>query len=196
MLYTATISSTPLRVRESRVVAKLLLDRLDDAAWHEAVVEQNALQVSSDIGVVRSARILRARLEPLGEAVWAMVHEGDRELATQACFAGAIHHSRLLGDFLDLTVRGELAKFERELDPMVWTRYLEECRGRDPEMPHWSDTTVSKLRSIVFSMLAEAGYLENTQSLAFQNVFLRDELLDELRARGASYVIRCLEVTG
>ena len=43
MLYTATISSTPLRVRESRVVAKLLLDRLDDAAWPEAVVEQNAL---------------------------------------------------------------------------------------------------------------------------------------------------------
>lgn len=195
MLYTATISSTPLRLRESRIVAGLLLDQLDDEAWHEAIVEQNVLQVGSDIGVVRSARILRARLKPLGERVWSMVRDGDRELATQSCFAGAIQHSRLLGDFLDLAVREELAKFERVLDPLVWSRYLDGCRGRDPEMPHWSDTTVNKLRSIVFSMLAEAGYLESTQSLAFQNVFVRDELIDALREIGATYVIRCLEVT-
>jgi hypothetical protein len=195
MLYTATISSTPLRVRESRIVARLLLEGLDEGEWQEAIVDRNALQVSSDIGVVRSARILRARLEPLGERVWSMVHEGDRELATQSCFAGAIHHSRLLGDFLDLEVREELSKFERVLDPLAWTRYLADCRGRDPEMPHWSDTTVNKLRSIVFSMMAEVGYLESTQTLAFQNVFVRDELLDQLRERGETYVIRCLQVT-
>ena len=196
MIYKATISSTPLRVRESRILAGMLLDGLDDEAWRESVVEGNVLQVGSELGAIRSARILRARLEPLGEVVWRMVKSGDRELATQACFAGAIHHSRLLGDFLDLTVRQELSKFERALEPSVWTRYLEGCRGRDPDMPHWSDATVNKLRSIVFSMMAEAGLLASTQSLAFQHIFVRDELRDELQRLGEAYVLRCLEVTG
>lgn len=195
MLYTATISSTPLRVRESRVIAQLLLDEVDSDAWREAIVDRNVLQVGSDIGVVRSARILRARLEPLGRGIWSMVQGGDLELATQACFAGAVHHSRLLGDFLDLAVRSELERFERSLNPLLWTRYLEECRGRDPEMPRWSDATVNKLRSIVFSMMAEAAYLESTQSLALQSVYVRDELADALREQSESYVLRCLEVT-
>ena len=39
MLYTATISSTSLRLRQSRIVADLLLHRLSDAAWKDAVVE-------------------------------------------------------------------------------------------------------------------------------------------------------------
>lgn len=66
MVYTATISSTSLRLRESRIVADLLLQGVSDRAWTEAIVEKNALQVGSTIGVIRSSNILRARLEPLG----------------------------------------------------------------------------------------------------------------------------------
>ena len=51
-------------------------------------------------------------------------------------------------------------------------------------MPHWSGTTVAKLRSIVFSMLADVGYLESTRSLRLQNVFI-DELFDKAAARAS-----------
>lgn len=194
VMYTATISSTPLRLRESRIVAGLLLQGVGDGAWTEAIVENNALQIASKVGVVRSANILRARLEPLGQELWRMVRDGGRELATQAAMAGAIKHSRLLGDFMDLAIRDQRALFRTTLDRRVWSDYLEGCRGRDPEMPHWSDTTVAKLRSVVFSMLAEAGYLEDTRSLQLQTVFIDDQLANYLAERGESYVLRCLRV--
>ena len=195
MIYTATISSTPLRLRESRVVADLLLQSLSDQEWKAAVVQHNVLQVGSEIGVIRSSRIIRARLEPLGEGLWRMVRDGGRDLATQAAMAGAIRHSRLLGDFMDLTIREQRALFAKQLELYMWNDYIAGCRGRDPDMPHWSDSTIAKLRSIVFSVLAEAGYLENTRSLLLQNVFVDGQLAAYLRDRDETYVLRCLEVT-
>lgn len=192
--YTATISSTPLRLRESRIVADLLLHGVSDKAWIEAIVEDNVLQMASQIAVVRKSGILRARLEPLGQGLWRMVRDGGRELATQAAMAGAVKHSRLLGDFMDLAIRDQRALFRNTLDRRVWSDYLEGCRGRDPEMPHWSDTTVAKLRSVVFSMLAETGYLKDTRSLQLQTVFIDYQLANYLAERGESYVLRCLRV--
>ena len=194
MIYTATITSTPLRLRETRIVADLLLQGLDEAAWKDAIVEQNVLQVDSPIGVIRSANILRARLKPLGEGLWKMVCDGDREVATQAALGGAIKHSRLLGDFLDLTVREQRALFATKLESRMWTDYIAGCRGRDPDMPHWSDSTVNKLRSIVFSILAEADYLTDTRNLTLQNVFVDLGLANYLRDCNELYVLRCLEV--
>jgi hypothetical protein len=194
MIYTATISSTSLRLRASRIVADLLLQAVSDEAWKEAVVEQNVLQMGSVVTVIRSSNILRARLEPLGEGLWKMVRDGGRAQATQAAFAGAVKHSRLLGDFMDITMREQRTLFAEKLDCQVWSEYIAGCRGRDPEMPHWSDATVAKLRSVVFSMLAEADYLKDTRSLLFQNVFVDAQLAAYLRHRGETYVLRCMEV--
>lgn len=195
MRYTATISSTPLRLRESRIVADLLLQGVGEAAWRRAIVDENVLQVDSAIAVVRSANILRARLRPLGAGLWEMVRDGSQHLATQAAFAGAVRHSRLLGDFMDLTLRDQRALFSPHLELRHWQDYLDGCRGRDPEMPLWSESTSNKLRSVVFSMLAEAEYLENTRSLRIQNVFVDDQLVAYLRGLGERYVLRCMEVT-
>ncbi len=195
MIYTATISSTPLRLRESRIIADLLLRGVTGDQWKSAVVEQNALQSGSTIAVIRSSNIIRARLEPLGREVWEMVRDGGRVLATQAALAGAIGHSRLLGDFMDITLREQRALFAPRLEPRMWTDYIAGCRGRDPDMPHWSDSTVAKLRSVVFSMLAEAEYLKDTRSLILQNVFVDSQLSGCLRDRQESYILRCLEVT-
>ena len=76
----------------------------------------------------------------------------------------------------------------------MWNEYLEGCRGRDPIMPQWSESTTKKLRSSVFSMLSEVGYLKDTRSLLLQNVFVDDQLRQYLRDRDEKYVLRCLEV--
>jgi hypothetical protein len=194
MIYTATITSASLRLRESRLIADLLLKEVSKEEWDRAIFEDNVLQMDSEVGVRRFANQLRARLEPLGEGLWKMVRDGGLEQATQAAFAGAIKHSRILGDFMDITIREQRALFAKQLENRMWTEYIGGCRGRDPDMPHWSDTTVTRLRSAVFSMLAEAGYLKDTRTLLLQNVFIDQQLAAYLRDRGETYVLRCMEV--
>jgi hypothetical protein len=167
---------------------------VSDEAWKEAILEQNVLQVASVVGVTRSSNILRARLQPLGEGLWKMVRDGERVVATQAALAGAVKHSRLLGDFMDIAIREQRALFSERLENRMWTNYIAGCRGRDPDMPHWSDATVAKLRSVVFSMLAAADYMKDTRSRRLQNVFVDPQLADYLRSRDEAYVLRCLEI--
>jgi hypothetical protein len=76
----------------------------------------------------------------------------------------------------------------------MWNEYIAGCRGRDPGMPHWSDATVARLRSAVFSMLAEAGYLKDTRTLLLQNVFVDSQLAHYLQERRETYVLRCMQV--
>jgi bacteriophage exclusion system BrxA-like protein len=47
VIYTATITSASLRLRESRIIADLLLQAVTDTAWKEAIVERNVLQMGS-----------------------------------------------------------------------------------------------------------------------------------------------------
>ncbi|MCK4303756.1 MAG: DUF1819 family protein [Candidatus Eisenbacteria sp.] len=195
MIYTATITSASLRLRESRIIADLLLQAVSAEAWKDAIVNQNALQMGSMESIKRISRLLRARLEPLGEGLWKMVRDGGRAQAAQAAFGGAVKNSRLLGDFMDITMREQSALFAKHLEHRMWTEYIAGCRGRDPDMPHWSEATVARLRSAVFSMLAGAGYLKDTRSLQLQNVFVDTQLAGYLRDRGETYVLRCMEVT-
>ena len=175
-------------------MAGVLLAEPSPDEWRERIVEDNVLQARSPVTARRVASLLRARLEPLGPAAWEMVRDGDRELAAQTCLAGAIKNSRLLGDFMDLAIREQVALFAKRLEPRVWTAYIEGCMGRDPEMPHWTESTIARLRSSVFSMLAEVGYVNNTRELRLQNVFIDPTLADYLRERQEHYVLRCLEV--
>jgi hypothetical protein len=194
MIYTATITSASLRLRESRIIADLLLHGVNDEAWQETILEQNVLQMGSVESIKRISRLLRARLEPLGEGLWEMVRDGEREQATQAVFAGSVKNSRLLGDFMGITLREQRASFAKKLEHRMWNEYIAGCLGRDPDMPQWSDATIARLRSAVFSMLAEAGYLSDTRSLLLQTVFVDAQLAAYLRDRGETYVLRCMEV--
>ncbi len=194
MIYTSTITSASLRLRESRIVADLLLQGVGTEAWKEAVLEKNVLQMGSPESAKRISCLLRARLEPMDQEFWKMVRDGEQVQATQAAFAGAVKNSRLLGDFMDITIREQRTLFAKKLEYQMWNEYIAGCRGRDPDMPHWSNKTVSNLRSAVFSMLAEADYLEGTRSLLLQNVFVDPQLAAYLRDRGETYVLRCLEV--
>jgi hypothetical protein len=128
-------------------IADLLLRGVNDATWKVELVERNVLQMGSVQSIQRISRLLRARLEPLGEGLWEMVRDGGRTQAIQAAFAGALKNSRLLGDFMDIIIREQRTLFAKKLEYPMWNEYIAGCRARDSDMPHWSDTTVARLRS-------------------------------------------------
>ena len=85
--------------------------------------------------------------------------------------------------------------FSTVLSNKVFADYLETCRERDPEMPQWNETTRKRLRSSVFQMLAQAGYIENTRSPKLQTVHISDQVLSYLKTNQEEYVLRCIQVS-
>ena len=195
MRYSADLTAGALKLPESRIVAGLLLEGLGIQDWKDAIVKENVLQARTPATAVRLARLIRLRLETMDGDLWKLVRDGTATLAAHATLAAAVKHSPLLGDFLDLVVRDSLRMFKTGLSPASWEDYLDGCRGRDPEMPLWSESTRRRLRSSVFQTLAQAGYLTDTRTLTLQPVHVARQVLAYLHDHDEAYVLRCLQVS-
>lgn len=194
MRYRADITAGSLKVAESRLIADLLLRDVTAAEWIAAIETDNVLQARSPATGKRLARLIRQRLETMDAGLWHLVRDGSSSVATHACLAAAVKHSKLLGDFLDTVVRAELRAFAASLSPRVWDEYLQACAERDPKVANWNPSTIVRLRSTVFQILAQAGYVENTRSLSLRRVHIASEVLRYLRERDERYVLRCIQV--
>lgn len=193
--YGAELTAGALKIPESRIIADLLLRGVEPDEWQESLYEQNALQARNLATARRLARLIRQRLELMDEGLWRLIRDGSQSVATHASLAAAIKHSALLGDFLDLVVREQYRLFASKLSPTLWEEYLNDCRGRDPDMPLWNDSTRRRLRSSVYQTLAQAGFLDSTRTLRLQPVHIASEVLSYLRDHREEYVLRCIEVS-
>ena len=195
MRYKADITAGSLKVPESRIIAGLLLKGIDERGWKEAIQRDNVLQVKNPATAVRIGRLIRKRLELMEPELWRLVLDGIGTVATHAVLAAAVKHSPLLGDFLNLVIREQYRLFSTALSNKLWDDYLDECRARDPDMPVWNESTRKRLRSSVFQMLAQAGYIENTRSKKLQTVHIALQVLQYLEKYDEHYVLRCLKVS-
>ncbi len=127
--------------------------------------------------------------------LWLLVRDADTRTATHALLAAAVKHSRLLGDFLDLVVRERFRLFAPDIPKNLWETYLMDCRGRDHDMPHWNDSTRVRLRSTVFQILAQAGYIESTSSVVLRRVDVEPPVIRYLVEHHELYVLRCIQVS-
>jgi bacteriophage exclusion system BrxA-like protein len=194
MRYRADITAGSLKVPESRVIADLLLRGVDEQGWKEALIKQNILQARSPATATRLTRLIRGRLKMMNVELWKLVRDGSSTVSTHAVLAAAIKHSFLLGDFLDLVVREQYRIFNSTLSNNLWEDYLADCRGRDPDMPVWNESTRRRLKSSVFQTLAQAGFIEGTTSLKLQPTHIAPQVLGYLQDHSEDYVLRCIQV--
>lgn len=193
-MYNAEISAGSLMLRESRKVAGLLLDKADDAVWHQALFVDNILQKKVPATARRMAKLIRNRLELMAPELWEMVSHGSSEVATQSLMAAAIKHSRLLGDFLNEVVKEQYKVFNKQLTGMDWKNFIAACTQRDEAVASWSDTTRAKLGQVIFRILAEAKYVDSTRSLKLTHVSLAPEVREYLVRNKETYVLRCMDI--
>ncbi|WP_152104116.1 DUF1819 family protein [Bradyrhizobium ottawaense] len=191
--YRADITAGSLKVTESRRIADLLINQVDAAGWSDAIVKRNILQAKSPATARRLAQLIRSRLETLGPDIWRLIRDGQGPVAIHATFAAAVKQSPLLGDFLALVVADQYRRFGKVLTNKMFSDYLDGCRERDPLMPEWTEETRLRVRSSVFQMLAQAGYIENTRNLKLQSVHVADQVVRCLKANREDYVLRCLQ---
>jgi hypothetical protein len=194
MRYRADITAGALKLPESRVIAGLLLCGVSDEQWRKAIHEDNVLQVRSPKTASRLALLIRGRLDRVEAPLWRLIQDGSAVEATHACLAAAVKASFLLGDFLDLVVRDQYRTFQETLSLTRWDDYIEDCRRRDPDLPPWSESTVSRLRSSVYSILAEAGYIDSTRNRKLQAVHIVKPVLRYLERHDEQYVLRCVQL--
>jgi len=85
--------------------------------------------------------------------------------------------------------------FNRTLSDKDWREFLETCSQVDPVVGEWTATTTSKLRQVVFRILAEAGYIDSTRKLNLQPISVVPEVREYLAKHSEEYILQCMECT-
>jgi hypothetical protein len=193
-IYTGDIVAGSLLMEESRKVAHLLLENLNPDEWHRAVVLDNVLQKRSSLSAKRQARLIRNRLRTMDRELWQLVYDGSSEITVQALLAASIKHSRLVGDFMDIVLRQHWQTFTKKISVNDWNNFLDTCCQIDPQVDTWKESTRSKLKQVVFRMLAEAKYIESTRTCKLIPVSLSPGVEKYLVKKNEEYVLRCMKI--
>ncbi|MEA2083539.1 MAG: DUF1819 family protein [Thermodesulfobacteriota bacterium] len=193
--YNGEIVAGSLLVPESRKIATLLLQGASEEDWRQAIIHHNILQKRSPASAKRQARLIRKRLSLMTPEHWILVKDGNAEVATWALLAAAVKHSRLLGDFMGNVCRQHWLTYNRSFSNMDWREFMETCSQVDPVVGEWTATTTSKLRQVVYRILAEAGYVDSTRKLNLQPVSIVPEVREYLTNHSEGYILQCMECT-
>ena len=193
--YKSSITTGSLLVRESQIIARLLLDNIHGKAWHQAIQIDNLLQKRSPESAKRQALFVKERLTLMEPELWKLIDKGSSDVVVQAVLAASIKHSRLLGDFMDKVVKSHWQVFKKHLSDRDWQDYFDMCSQIDPKIQKWTESTKAKLKQIVFKILAEAKYVNNTRALELLPVSLTPEVKTYLLNNSENYVLKCMEVS-
>lgn len=180
--YDSDLIGGSLQVRESRIVADLLLRKASPEQWHDVIQHQNQLQKRTSATAKRVAQALRQRLERMDAPFWRAIRDGDDELATQVAFCSALERNLLLVEFVETVLKDAFVTRADSLEAYHWNEFLEERSLRDSTIVTWTESSRKKMAQVVYRMLAEVGLLKSTRSMVLQNLRVRSEvraLLDD-----------------
>lgn len=193
--YDSDLIGGSLMVRESRIIADLLMNQVSSEQWNESIQVNNVLQKRSPASAKRNAQAIRKRLERLEPEFWRALRDGDDELATQVALCGALERNLLLVEFMETVLRDAYASRSAKLDAFMWSDFLEDRSHRDPDICDWTESSKKKMGQVVFRILAEAGYLKSTRTLELQHVLVRPEVKTMLDEHYKHRIKKCMEVS-
>jgi len=193
--YNSDLIGGSLMIRESRVVADLLLQDISPEAWTQAIEVDNLLQKRTTSTAKRNAIAILKRLETLEPMFWRAIRDGDDELATQAALCAALERNLLLLEFFERVLSDAYVTHSVKIEAYQWSDFLEESAKRDPAIFDWSESTRTKMRQVVFRILVDVGYLKGPRNLELQQVIIRPEIKTMLDESYRYRILACMEVS-
>jgi hypothetical protein len=192
--YLGDLIGGSLMIRESQIIAELLLKKPSKEEWTDAIVNQNILQKRSDGSSKRNAATVKKRLEGLSDEYIEQLAFGSTELSTQLMFAATLINSTMLADFMRNIFIDAKRMFRENIDSTDWESFWDERSRLFPEFSEMTTSSTNKVAQVAFKVLADAGYIETTRNKKLQNVYLLPEVRSLLTEMKRDDIIAAMEV--
>ena len=174
--YLGDIIGGSIMLRESRLIAQLLLQHPDDEAWERAVVEENLLQKSSVHSAKRMASTVRKRLDAMSDTFWSDLLNAPDDLARQMLMLAVMCQSPVLIDFMATEVADARRMYREAIRSEDWPEFFASRQRVITGLERFSPSSIQKMGSNIFKILADVGYLESARSKRLKAVYLLPEI--------------------
>lgn len=183
--YALSFTCGGLLTREAVLAVPLYLETRSWDAVRDRLRVQNLLQLRTSSSVVRLSREVTQRLAVLTEAELELLREASPSERCHLMWVAACRRYVFIGEFAEEVVRERFLLFTPELGYSDFDSFVRGKTLWHPELIDAKVSTLQKLRSTVFRMLADAGLLVDGQIV---NGSLSERVRDALNAQVPSDV--------
>lgn len=163
--YALSFTSGTLLAREAVVAAPLYRETRDWTAVRELIGKDNLLQARTVSTGFRLAREVAQRLAVLTNDELDLLMDATATERGQLMWAAACRRYAFIGEFAEEVVR---ERFLLLTPTLTYDEFDAFVRGKalwHPELDQLKESTLTKLRAVLFRMLAEAGLLADEGKL-------------------------------
>lgn len=191
--YLGDLIGGSLMIRESQIIADLLLKKPTQDEWNEAIVDENVLQKPSAASAKRNASTIKKRLENLNDEYLTKLAYCGTDEASQLMFAATLMNSTLLADFMRIVVMDAKRMYRESLNVDDWKHFWEERTRLFPALAEMSEASTYKVSQVAFKIIADAGYIDSTKNKQFMNVYLSPDVKQILLNMHREDVLQAME---
>jgi hypothetical protein len=155
--YSLSFTAASLRPELVRVVAQAYEETRDWKAAKTQVLAANSLQARSPASARRMERELRQRLMHLSPEQMSLAAQGMSDERTAIAWLAAMKASGFIFAFAADQLRGKLALLDPVLRASDYEAFLINQSAAHPEVALLTQTSRAKIRSVLFSMVCDAG---------------------------------------
>ncbi|AUI88835.1 hypothetical protein BS333_20900 (plasmid) [Vibrio azureus] len=191
--YLGDLIGGSLMIRESQIIADLLLKNPTPDEWNEAIAVDNILQKPSAASAKRNASTVRKRLNGLNDEYLQKLAYSGAEEATQLMFAATLINSPLLADFMRIVVTDAKRMYRESLNVDDWTHFWEERTRLYPALADMSEASTYKIAQVAFKVIADAGYIDSTKNKKLMNIYVSPDVRELLSDMQRDDILRVME---
>ncbi len=193
--YLGDLNGGSLLMVESRIIAEIQLRGLSEKAWKQLIVDDNVLQKKSPQTALRFARVIRKRIEAMGENFAQVITSAPERAYIQLLMAAFMVQSPVVVDFMRETLAEARRTYKPDISKDAWLNFIEDRTQMIPELASYSESTLKKMGSNVIKALVDTGYLKSTRQRQIQTVYLSSEVKELLIQINRVELIDVMECT-
>lgn len=170
---------------ECRVVAKMILQGKEYNEILEEVTGENLFQYPSMVSYKLITKACYKRLTFMEDRrVIELVANANHSTSKLALLYCMMSQNLLVKDFMIDVIGEKYRSGVLSFDKTDVNHFFVQLGSRVDSVWSWSDTTISKIKSVLIKCLVETGYLTTIKSTTLNPISVDDELIELIRDRG------------
>ncbi|MGR2954482.1 DUF1819 family protein [Vibrio vulnificus] len=191
--YLGDLIGGSLMIKESQLIADLLLTQPSKEQWDDAIVNQNILQKRSPASAKRNAATIKKRIGSLSNEFLSALANANHEAAAQLMMAATLINSPLLADFMRTVVMDAKRMYRESIDSKDWEYFWEDKCRLYPEFAEMSESSTYKIAQVAFKVMTDGGFLESTKSKVLTNIYIEPDIRSLLIEMDNEDIIQAME---
>lgn len=181
--YNASLTAEQFLFYEIRIASKMYLDGKRVEAAIEEIRKDNLFQYPTERQVSRMTRVCYKRLYALGnETLVRELAYAPTDIAKQINLYAIMRYSRLVREFMVSLVGEKYRSQDFNLSRKDINAFFTRLQASEDSVAAWSETTISKIKSVLVRMLVETEYLDSYKCSNLNPIFISEELEMGIRA--------------